>query len=440
MRNKNVAWSIGVGLLMQASLAWGARVEFRYTMSQLDDSWKVAFVDNEPLLYDLFKSFKDEVFAYGTTPPALGRPSTGGFGHKPGTPALIEYFPVRSFPAEPMKRLLGASAHLGLLKTRYEKHIGFQNDNVEGPVEVLQKVLKQRQTAIELERFTVAVAFYLNAEKMAQKCNFYREAKGIGTSLGLDGSRIAEVPDGWQTFLQEARSFYQDGSKGLARIPAHICSLSTVQSRGAVEDKVTASVDTNIADLMRKATEDHHQILQKRLGDLGQDVRDSAIDIPVRGVFALDKGFKDTNDLLNLVRSDLLGLYTAKQGLSLMQQIEARLKNMDGSRTRVKDANDKLQAFSGFMQTLLRQLEALPLTQGLGATDREQLGVCLGLSKVPTDTPTALQEYQDKFTTCLTKTAEVYGRIRNEMKDDPEVREFAKHLGSLANLYLSQWN
>jgi hypothetical protein len=436
-----------MGLMTKAGSLSAAEPGFMYTMDQLNSAWDNTFPDNEPLIYDIFKNIKGNVFAFGMIPPPKGQPSTaGGFGGpRPGTDqgtgsqTQIEYFPVKNYSANETKLLLGSAAKLGLLKTQYQHYVGFQNDTLEGDPLTLQSTMAQRETAIDLERFAISVAFYLNAEKMAQKCSYYREIKGLGKSLGLDGNKTAVVPSGWQSFWQDAATFYQDSNKGFAKIPANICDLRTVLSRGAVEKVMKAQADTTIEGLMRQATKKNQEVLQNRVAKLGETVGQSQINIPVRGIFALEKGFRDTSDLLNLIKSDLLGLYSSKQGTTLLTQVKSRLDTMNGTGSSIAMAEDELQEFISALQGLLQQLEGLPLTKGLTEADRAELGACIGLSKIPGDSQDAMKAYQEKFDSCLSKTAVVYARIRTGLKDEPAVQTFADNLGNLTNLYLTQW-
>ncbi|MDQ3230731.1 MAG: hypothetical protein M3Q07_02840 [Pseudobdellovibrionaceae bacterium] len=427
------------GLLSLEAMA--APPKFKYTAEELQKSWERVYApgNDGPLFQDLVdKVLSQELLVLGAqdlnlnsdedTPRAIPAMAQGDSGQ------VVTYFPVKSLSAEQGKLLYSNLHKIEGLVQKYQLHIGSIEDR-HAPADFEQTLIK-RQNALDLERFTANVSMFLLAEKLDQKCRYYSRAQTFVDNLKTLRSDL--VPDGWAGYASSVQEFAGNSSRGFARIPAHLCKFQTKLSRAEDETIVRKKIEATLIDAVGRAIEKHDKVIKNRKDALQAVVNKSYVAIPIDKVSALNRGFRDTNSLLMMIRSDLLLLYTdSGTTKSLMNKIEEKIKNMAKGTDQITVAHKALDSFETALKPFLSDLESVSRLPMLTEAQRQKVSVCNDISKILSSGQDAANaaKNQENFNKCLIATAELYKEARETMVDDPAQVELSSKIVMLLSYF-----
>src|SRR5690606_17192370 len=137
--------------------------------------------------------------------------------------------------------------------------------------------------------------------RMNQKCMYYSRAQSFAESL--QDLTMDQVPYGWAGYASGIQNFIRDSARGFARIPAQLCRFQTKLSRSEDEAIVKKRIESTLIQAMNRAIEKHDNVIKNRKDDLQAVVSKSHVAIPIDKVSALNRGFRDTNSLLMMIKS-----------------------------------------------------------------------------------------------------------------------------------------
>lgn len=421
-----------------------------YTFDQIESEWNKVYPDNSPILRNVFNKYidngaiftDDSASSTGATPGAV----VGGL---PGKPEVKIRFPIKNFDAESLEAYLGGQARIQLLKNTLNYYVGAREDSYrmieKKKPEEIEQLYQYRKQAVEsmklsvnLELFVLQLAGYARSSSLTQRCNFWRLAKNIAIDLQFaDGGSPVFALGGqtWLEYYKKAQTFY-NSSTGYARIPAEICSLSVVNGRADTLSAIQQAIDSEIAATMQNAVESFKTVLENRNQELGMQMSKSEIIIPARGLYTLERGFKDTFDLMNLVDSDLIGLYSSQNGESLIARLKKQIDQMNTGDAE-RNARQQVNTFVLIYGNLLSRLSLMPDTQGLSPVSKGRLEVCRALQPAPDERTSAgdIARFQTSYNSCLRSLVSEYKAMRQSKKDDPMTLKFAESLSSLVSFY-----
>lgn len=420
-----------------ASAATDNKARIGYTGEDLEAAWSNTMGNNGPMFALLFSNvLQTSVFQYGQA-PAKGR-----FGAAKGNGDKIVFFPIVNFNENDSELLFLGAPRLAQLESTFANYVGIKFDGFssETPssdeINARQMLIVSRQNAIKLEGFSLSLGQFLSAERLMQKCQFYKQAEALARELDFNESKsVLTVPPSYADYYKDLKAFYNDSAKGFGAIPEDICELHTLNSVAATEAQMKAKVEEKLKTTMEATLKEFNSTLSGFQGQLAGKMTDSEIKIPVRGLFALERGFRDSKDLFDAIATDSAQLYTntPKSLITQLQEdftgIENQPKNLDAVEKSIKEFQDKVRT---------QVLPALNKIAGLqGLSPQHDLSACGRVTDIPSEAASndAKKKFQEDFELCLKNAALIYKELKSSNVDDPLTLRFSGHLAQLVRLY-----
>jgi hypothetical protein len=415
--------------------------ELKVSFAKIQDQWEKFSPNSNPVASVLFKKY----LADGKWLALDGTTAAVDIFNPVSNESTRTLFPVLRFQAADVHTYLQAQARIGLLHSMLDEYLGPRQEIAKLATSEQQQQKWQEistglafmKTAHDMERFTLTIAAFSLTDSMSRRCQYWETAHSLGQALGFANPKKSPTfsfnSENWTDYYSSLSKFYLDDKKGFRRVPSDICKYIKVNGKADTLNQIRAGVDERIASDMEKATRHYKTLLENEGSELKQAVTDSQIVIPVRGLFALERGFRDSFDLLDIVRSDLLNLHSGEN--SLLAQISKAQKEMQTHDAEMKAQSD-ISNFEKQLLAFLDNLAALPRTDGLTEAQKVKLSPCGKLSILPkAGQDSDIVSFQTNYRNCLTQTVSVYKSLKSVKRDDPTTLEFADHLSRLTTRF-----
>ncbi|WP_437779258.1 hypothetical protein [Sorangium sp. So ce1097] len=313
------------------------------------------------------------------------------------------------------------------------------------------EVLQMASTA-HLELFVAHSLAYLEGQTREEKCLSYQRAieharyVGFGADFGLP----VPVRAGWETLLEEARTFHAGPFAG--QIPANLCAMRKAVRKAEVESMLRAGVDQRIRARVEAEIDATSQSLAEKERQYAAALRGSAVELPTREIFLLKKTVEDTATLYEFVERDTLGLERAPATTPPGKPLITRLREKRGEIDRIRNnasaagvdadvaaARATLERHAALLGAVVESLREIANTPGLDWATQEKLGVCAMIPGALT--PENFGEYAGRVDACLTEAARAYGALKDEAgASDPTRTAFVEKVAGLSKAYIGYIN
>ncbi|MGK3998631.1 hypothetical protein [Sorangium sp. So ce1024] len=313
------------------------------------------------------------------------------------------------------------------------------------------EVLQMASTA-HLELFVAHSIAFLEGQTREEKCLSYQRAieharyVGFGADFGLP----VPVRAGWETLLEEARTFH--AGPFADQIPANLCAMRKAVRKAEVESMLRAGIDQRIRARVEAEIDATSQSLAEKERQYAAALRDSAVELPTREIFLLKKTVEDTATLYEFVERDTLGLErapaTTPPGQPLMTRLRAKRGEIDRIRNNasaagvdadVAAARATLERHAALLAAVVESLREIANTPGLDWATQEKLGVCATIPGALT--PENFGEYAGRVDACLTEAARAYSALKDEAGvSDPTRTAFVEKVAGLSKAYIGYIN
>lgn len=313
------------------------------------------------------------------------------------------------------------------------------------------EVLQMASTA-HLELFVAHSIAFLEGQTREEKCLSYQRAieharyVGFGADFGLP----VPVRAGWETLLEEARTFH--AGPFADQIPANLCAMRKAVRKAEVESMLRAGIDQRIRARVEAEIDATSQSLAEKERQYAAALRDSAVELPTREIFLLKKTVEDTATLYEFVERDTLGLERAPATTPPGQPLMTRLRAKRGESDRIRNnasaagvdadvaaARATLERHAALLAAVVESLREIANTPGLDWATQEKLGVCATIPGALT--PENFGEYAGRVDACLTEAARAYAALKDEAGvSDPTRTAFVEKVAGLSKAYIGYIN
>ncbi|AUX38819.1 uncharacterized protein SOCE26_001990 [Sorangium cellulosum] len=388
-------------------------------------------------------------------PPASGGGSSGGgiieedfvpIEEVTGSVTTVRLLPVAGVEPDTARELHRRVALLELLIGALRSY----REPEGAPAARSEEVLQMANT-VHLELFVAHSLAYLEGQTREEKCLSYQRANeharyvGFGADFGLP----VPVRAGWETLLEEARTFY--AGPFADQIPANLCAMRKAVRKAEVESMLRAGIDERIRSRVEAEIDATSQSLAEKERQYAAALRDSAVELPTREIFLLKKTVEDTATLYEFVERDTLGLERAPAttpGQSLMARLRAKRSEIDRIRSNasaagvdadVAAARATLERHAALLGAVVEALREIANTPGLDWSTQEKLGVCATIPDALT--PENFADYAGRVDACLTEAARAYSALKDEAgASDPARTAFVEKVSGLSKAYIGYIN
>ncbi|WP_438009657.1 hypothetical protein WME89_13825 [Sorangium sp. So ce321] len=310
----------------------------------------------------------------------------------------------------------------------------------------------QMASTVHLELFVAHSLAYLEGQTREEKCLSYQRAiehaRYVG--FGADSGLPVPVRAGWDTLLEEARTFHAGPFSD--QIPANLCAMRKAVRKAEVESMLRAGIDQRIRSRVEAEIDATSQSLAEKERQYAAALRDSAVELPTREIFLLKKTVEDTASLYEFVERDTLGLErapaTTPPGQPLISRLRAKRSEIDRIRANasaagvdadVAAAHGTLERHAALLGAVAETLREIARTPGLDWATQERLGVCATIPDALT--PENFAEYAGRVDACLTEAARAYGALKEAAgASDPTQMAFVERVSGLSKAYIGYIN